>query len=112
MQISQAPAATNGQKLLTNFVTFAVDGTRYAIDTFDIDGIEWREAKRVSGLNQDAIWQGALIQFDLECIGILIWMWRRRDEPGLVLDDVLRSVTFRSVSVVVADEEAEADPPA
>lgn len=94
----------------SNVVSYIVGDDRYDIDTYDIDATEWRAAKRASGLTQTEIWRGALFESDLECIGVLVWMWRRREEPDLQLDEVLKGISFGVVDTAPAD--GDADPPA
>lgn len=107
----------------TNVVSWVVDGKRYDVDLYDIDGLEWRDACREARLTQRQIMYQALVVKDFDAIGALLWIVRRRAEPALTYDDVLRGLTYltlrnRAGGLVHDDEpddaqgEAEvADPP-
>ncbi len=104
-------APLDGHTTLTNIVTFTVDGVAYDIDLFDIDGVEWRDAKRASGmLQQEIIRQG--LAGELDAVAALLWVWRRRGEPGLTYEALLRSLSLKSGLPVEGVQEADADPPA
>lgn len=103
-------APLDGHTTLTNIVTFTVDGVAYDIDLFDIDGVEWRDAKRASGmLQQEIIRQG--LAGELDAVAALLWVWRRRGEPGLTYEALLRSLSLKSGLPVEGVQEADADPP-
>lgn len=80
----------------TNVVTWRIDGVDYAVDLYDIDGLEWRDAKRVTGLRQQEIVDRALGEKDWDAIAALIWVMRRREEPALAYEDVLKGLTYRA----------------
>lgn len=92
----------------TNIVSWVVSGTRYDVDLYDIDGVEWRDINRVTGVTQAAAMRQALIPKEFDCIGAFIWIWRRRSEPGLTYDEVLRSLTYRTFESV---EDEPTGPP-
>jgi hypothetical protein len=93
----------------TNIVSWKVSGTRYDVDLHDIDGVEWRDIGRVTGLTQPAAMRQALVLKEFDCIGAFIWVWRRRAEPDLKYEDVLRSLTYRTFEPL---EDEPTDPPA
>lgn len=81
----------------TNVVSWVVDGKRYDVDLYDIDGIEWRDAGRETRLTQRQIMYQALVVKDFDAIGALLWIMRRRTEPDLAYEDVLRGLTYLSL---------------
>lgn len=93
----------------TNIVSWAVDGVRYDVDLYDIDGLEWRDITRATGLLQSTVMSQALIAKEFDAIGALIWIWRRRNEPDLSFETVLKTLSYRTVK----DADGEpSDPPA
>lgn len=95
-----------------NVVTWLIGDKRYDVDLFDIDGLEWRDAKRATGMSQTAIVVNALDAKDFEAIAAILWLWRRRTEPGLEYEAVLKGLSF---GVLGTEDDAEdgstADPP-
>lgn len=89
----------------TNTVTWLIGDERYDVDLFDIDGLEWRDAKRATGMSQNAIVYSALDAKDFESIAAILWIWRRRTEPGLEYEDVLKGLSFG----VLATDDEDAD---
>ena len=81
----------------TNIVSWEVDGKRWDVDLYDIDGIEWRDACRETRLTQRQVMYQALVIKDFDAIGALLWIVRRRIEPNLTYDDVLRGLTYLSL---------------
>jgi hypothetical protein len=81
-----------------NTVSWVVDGTQYDVDLHDIDGVEWRDITRATGLLQTAVMRQALIAKEFDAIGALIWIVRRRAEAGLTYETVLRTLSYRSFS--------------
>jgi hypothetical protein len=81
----------------TNIVSWQVDGKRYDVDLYDIDGVEWRDAGRATGMTQRQIMYQALVVKDFDAIGALLWIVRRRAESGLAYEDVLRGLTYISL---------------
>ncbi len=92
----------------TNIVSWVVDGKRYDVDLHDIDGVEWRDITKATGLLQVSVMSQALIAKEFDSIGALLWIWRRRSEPDLTFEDVLKGLTYRSLT---DQEGAKADPP-
>lgn len=81
----------------TNIVSWQVDGKRYDVDLYDVDGVEWRDACRETRLTQRQIMYQALVVKDFDAIAALLWIVRRRTEPSLSYDDVLRGLTYLSL---------------
>lgn len=80
----------------TNVVSWEVSGTRYDIDLHDIDGLEWRDITRATGMTQGGVMRQALIVKEFDAIGALIWIWRRRSEPDLTFEDTLKTLSYRT----------------
>ena len=98
----------------TNIVTWVLGDQRYTVDLFDIDGVEWRDAKRASGMTQNQLVYLAVEQADLEAIAAILWIWRRREDPKLEYLAVLKGLNFRLLQDPGAGEEdgGTPDPPA
>jgi hypothetical protein len=92
----------------TNIVSWTVDGTRYDVDLADIDGIEWRDITRTTGLLQTATLTQALIAKEFDCIAAFLWIWRRRTDPDLTYEAVLRSLKYRTFE---KNEDEATSPP-
>lgn len=92
----------------TNIVSWEVDGKRYDVDLNDIDGVEWRDITRTTGLIQTGVLTQALIAKEFDCIGALLWIWRRRSEPDLTYEQVLRGLSYRTA---VRKEDEPTNPP-
>lgn len=95
--------------MATNIVSLLVDDKRYDIDLFDIDGLEWRDVRRATHMKAMEVVRAALHDTDLEAIAGLVWIWRRRTEPALTYEEVLKPLTLDSFGA--KDEETPADPP-
>jgi hypothetical protein len=97
----------------TNVVNFRVDGVAYDVDLYDIDGTEWRDVKRATGMMRDELIVQAVTFKEFDCVAALLWIWRRRAEPELKYDEVLRALSLRAGLPAEGDEpEADAAPPA
>ena len=90
----------------TNIVSWAVDGKRYDVDLFDIDGVEWRDIKRATRESQFEVLRLALDEKDFEAIGALLWVWRRREEPDLTYETVLSGLTYRDLANTPVEESS------
>lgn len=92
----------------TNIVSWTVDGTRYDVDLADIDGVEWRDITRAVGMLQSQVLQQALLAKEFDCIGALLWIWRRRTEPELTYETVLKGLRYRTFE---RNEDEATNPP-
>ena len=92
----------------TSIVSWTVNGKRYDIDLHDIDGVEWRDINRVTGLIQTAAMHQALVVKEFNCIAAFLWIWRRRSEPDLTYDEVLKGLKYRTFE---RNEDEPVDPP-
>lgn len=92
----------------TNIVSWEVDGKRYDVDLNDIDGVEWRDITRAVGMLQTQVLQQALLAKEFDCIGAFLWIWRRRSDPDLKYEDVLKGLSYRTFT---AKEDEPSDPP-
>lgn len=97
-----------------NVVTYLIDDQRYDIDLFDIDGVEWRDAKRAAGMSQNQLVYLAVEEKDLEAMAALLWIWRRRSEPALKYLEVLKGLSFGVIGSAddVDVDGGTPDPPA
>lgn len=86
-------------------IEFSVDGRDYRISTADFTAVEDRLYRREMG-------ESLLKTLDsgdvgIEAIATLVWIVRRRDEPGLTWEDVARTVTYDNVDVIADDADDE-----
>lgn len=93
----------------TNIVSWEVSGTRYDVDLYDIDGLEWRDITRATGMTQAGVMRQALIAKEFDAIGALIWIWRRRTEPDLTFEATLKTLSYRTFTD--AQDEEPTSPP-
>ena len=102
-----------GDRQTTNVVTWVIDDKRYDVDLFDLDGLEWRDAKRATGMTQNQLVYLAVDQKDLEAVAAFLWLWRRRTEPGLKYEAVLKGLSFGAIGTEDDTDEGTpaADPP-
>jgi hypothetical protein len=88
----------------TNVVTFRLDGEDHPVDLYDIDGVEWRDAKRASGYRtQVALLDAALVDKEFDAVAAFLWIVDRRSDPSLEYLTVLRRFNYG----VVVNGEAE-----
>lgn len=82
---------------MSNFVvTISANGSTETFDLYDVDGVEWRDMKRATGLSQTQLSAG-LDEADFECTAAFLWVVRRRVEPTLAYIEVLRGLSLRTV---------------
>lgn len=109
------PQATPGGGLVPdeseNVASWEVDGVRYDVDLFDIDGLEWRDITSVTRLLQSQVMGQALLANEFEPVAALLWIVRRRVDKKVKYEQVLKSLTYRSLRRINAEEEGEAAPP-
>ncbi len=87
----------------SSLVSWTVNGKQVDLDLLDVNGVEWRDAKRVTGLPQSDLIGGALVAKDIEAIAALLWIARRRDDPAIEYESILGALSIRSLQPV-ADE--------
>ena len=85
-----------------------VDGQKFILDFSDLDGLEWREVKKHTGMNAAAAIQAAG-QLDFEVLGVITWCIVKRDKPDIQLEDVLRNLNLRSLNNFGDEEEVPKD---
>jgi hypothetical protein len=71
-----------------------VQGTKYPLDYSDLNGLEWQEVKKLTGLTPiRAINECA--SMDFEVIGAIAWIIIRRD-TDMTYEEVLESLSIKS----------------
>lgn len=90
------------------YIEVTLDGEKLAIDPMDIDGCEWRLAKKVTGLPAGKIMQAAT-DMDFEAVAALVWLTKRRDDRECEYEAVLSGLTLASFQDDDEDEEEEGD---
>lgn len=89
----------------TKKLEITVSGVPYVIEAADIDGLEWRDIKRATdGMTPKRVFQAAG-EMDFEAIAALLWIVRRREEDGLTLDAVLKTLSFAAFENDDEDDE-------
>lgn len=111
-----SPVSTAEQNGAAMTLSWVVEGKRYEIEVMDLNGLEWRDMKRETGLSEANLLRGALLEpADIEAVAAFVWVWRRREQPKLAYDDVLRTINLRVLIPEDAEEpagdEAPTDPP-
>tara|TARA_R110000787_G_scaffold117171_5_gene227715 strand:+ start:2624 stop:2899 length:276 start_codon:yes stop_codon:yes gene_type:complete len=75
----------------------------YHVDPTDINGLEWRDVKKETGLSvQEAL--EAASTLDMEAMGAIVWIVARRENPDLTMDDILLELTLGSIVDEDVDE--------
>jgi hypothetical protein len=114
-------STTNGvsavAKALAQTYVWRIDGKPFEINFSHLDGVEIRDAKNAAGLTQQQLVTNAWFG-EFDALAAVIWVLRRRDEPTLSYEDVLKGLRFDNVEFVFgpdgkpAEEAEDADPPA
>lgn len=94
-------------------VELTLDGEKIVVDPSDIDGCEWREVKKVTGLRPKGVFEGAA-EMDFEALAALVWVTQRRTDPGLDFEAVLKGLSLASFTDPGTESDegsAEDEPP-
>lgn len=86
-------------------VKITVDGVAHILDYSELTAIDSKDFRREVGIPLASVLTDKE-DVDLDVIAGLIWLARRKNEPGLTYETVARSVTLTSdVGLVDAEEE-------
>lgn len=90
----------------TEIMRFMIGDERVDVDLSDINGLEWREVKKLTGMTPGQI-MNAGGELDFEALGAVVWVVMKRDEPRLVFESVLKKLSLRSFITPDAEDEAD-----
>ena len=89
----------------TNLPVVVIGDKQYLIDYSDITGIEWREIKKITGLNSmEAIAQTSMMDF--EALASIVYIFAKREDKDVKYEDILAKLTINSITT-----ESELDQP-
>jgi hypothetical protein len=95
----------------TNYPVVIVNDHEYLIDYTDITGIEWREIKKITGLNSmEAIAQTSMMDF--EALASIVFIFAKREDKKIKYEDILANLTIASIKNEEDLEEGEEIPKA
>ena len=90
-----------------NLPVVIIDDKQYLLDYSDITGIEWREIKKITGLNSmEAIAQTSMMDF--EALASVVFVIARREEKNVKYEDILAKLTIESIT---SEEELDQEIP-
>lgn len=91
-------------------VSITIEDRTYSLELKDIDGLEARAYRKATGFGVkssfDLFQRGEFD--DLEVVAGIVWLVRRREEPGLSYEDVLGSLTYGAFAEGASEETADA----
>ena len=91
----------------TNLPVVIIEDKQYLIDYSDITGIEWREIKKITGLNSmEAIAQTSMMDF--EALASVVYVIAKREDKNVKYEDILAKLTIESIT---SEEELDKEIP-
>ena len=88
-----------------NLPVVVIGDKQYLIDYSDITGSEWREIKKITGLNSmEAIAQTSMMDF--EALASIVYIFAKREDKDVKYEDILAKLTINSITT-----ESELDQP-
>tara|TARA_A100001035_G_scaffold280344_1_gene285684 strand:+ start:6916 stop:7206 length:291 start_codon:yes stop_codon:yes gene_type:complete len=79
-----------------NLPVVLIKDKQYLLDYSDITGIEWREIKKITGLNSmEAIAQTSMMDF--EALASIVYVLAKREDKSVKYEDILASLTIESI---------------
>ena len=95
----------------TNYPVVVINDKEYLIDYTDITGIEWREIKKITGLNSmEAIANTSMMDF--EALASIVYIFDKREDNKINYEDILANLTISSIKNEEDLEEGEEIPKA
>ena len=80
---------------------------QYLLDYADITGIEWREIKKITGLNSmDAIAQTSMMDF--EALASIVFIFAKREDKNAKYEEILGGLNIDSITTA---QELDDPPP-
>ena len=80
----------------TNLPVVVIEDKQYLLDYSDITGIEWREIKKITGLNSmEAIAQTSMMDF--EALASIVFIFAKREDKNTKYENILAQLTIDSI---------------
>ena len=84
------------KKKKTNLPVIVIEDKQYLLDYSDITGIEWREIKKLTGLNSmEAIAQTSMMDF--ESLASIVYIFAKREDKNVKYEEILGKLTIESI---------------
>ena len=79
-----------------NLPVIVLKDKQYLLDYSDITGIEWREIKKITGLNSmEAIAQTSMMDF--EALASIVFIFAKREDKDIKYENILAQLTIDSI---------------
>ena len=79
-----------------NLPVIVLQDKQYLLDYSDITGIEWREIKKITGLNSmEAIAQTSMMDF--EALASIVFIFAKREDKNIKYENILAQLTIDSI---------------
>ena len=80
----------------SNLPVIVIEDKQYLLDYSVITGIEWREIKKITGLNSmEAIAQTSMMDF--EALASVVFVIARREDKNVKYEEILGKLTIESI---------------
>tara|TARA_R100000742_G_C4188426_1_gene21275 strand:+ start:253 stop:552 length:300 start_codon:yes stop_codon:yes gene_type:complete len=80
-----------------NLPVIVIGEKQYLLDYADITGIEWREIKKITGLNSmDAIAQTSMMDF--EALASIVFIFAKREDKNIKYEEILGGLNIDSIT--------------
>ena len=90
-----------------NLPVIVIGEKQYLLDYADITGIEWREIKKITGLNSmDAIAQTSMMDF--EALASIVFIFAKREDKNAKYEEILGGLNIDSITTA---QELDEPPP-
>ncbi len=89
----------------SNIVALSFPGATLEVDLSSFDGLDWRDAKRVTGLHDKELVVDATLFGDRDATAALAWLHLRRDDPEVTFEATLRNCHYGPAPEPDDDEE-------
>ncbi len=81
----------------SNLPVVVIEDEQYLLDYSDITGIEWREIKKLTGLNSmEVIAQTSMMDF--EALASVVYILAKREDKNVKYEDILGKLTIDSIT--------------
>ena len=81
----------------SNLPVVVIEEEQYLLDYSDITGIEWREIKKLTGLNSmEVIAQTSMMDF--EALASVVYILAKREDKNVKYENILGKLTIDSIT--------------
>lgn len=81
----------------SNLPVVIIEDKQYLLDYSDITGIEWREIKKLTGLNSmEVIAQTSMMDF--EALASVVYILAKREDKNVKYENILGKLTIDSIT--------------